>query len=65
MMKIMFRERDYEEYKQISMKELEEIKIKMDKPSSGGCSWGCEVIAIDKIDVENNAIYLQVEEFEC
>ena len=50
----MFRKRDYEEYKQISMKELEEIKIKMDKPSSDGCSWGCEVIAIDKIDVENS-----------
>lgn len=65
MMKIMFRERDYEEYKQISMKELEEIKIKMDKPSSDGGSWGCEVIAIDKIDVENNVMYLQIEEFEC
>lgn len=65
MMKIMFRERDYEEYKQISMKELEEIKIKMDKPSSNRCSWGCDVIAVDEIDVENNAMYLQIEEFEC
>ena len=62
----MFRERgDYEKYRQISMKELEEIKIKMDKPSSDWCSWGCEVIAIDKIDVENNVMYLQVKEFVC
>ena len=64
MMKIMFRERDYEKYKQISMKELEELKAKADKDSSGG-SWGFEVITIEKIDVENNAMYLQIEEFEC
>lgn len=64
-MKIFFRNRESEEYKEISVEELEAIKIKMDRPSSNRCSWGCEVIAMDKIDVENDIMYLQVEDFEC
>lgn len=64
MMKIMFKKWNDEEYKQVSIKELEELKAKADKDSSGG-SWGFEVIAIEKIDVENNIIYLKLNEFEC
>lgn len=64
-MKIFFRNRESEEYKQISVEELEAIKVKMDKPSYDRCSWGCDVIAVDKIDAKNNIMYLQVEEFEC
>ena len=64
MMKIMFKKWNDEEYKQVSIKELKELKAQADKDSSGG-SWGFEVIAIEKIDVENNIIYLKLNEFEC
>lgn len=64
MMKIMFKDWNDKEYRQVSIKELEELKAKADKDSSGG-SWGFEVIAIEKIDVENNIIYLKLNEFEC
>lgn len=64
MMKIMFKSWNDEEYKQVSIKELKELKAQADKDSSGG-SWGFEVIAIEKIDVENNIIYLKLNEFEC
>ena len=64
MMKIMFKSWNDEEYKQVSIKELKELKVQADKDSSGG-SWGFEVIAIEKIDVENNIIYLKLNEFEC
>lgn len=63
-MKIFFRNRELEEYREISIKELEAIKEKADKDSSGG-SWGFEVIVVEKIDVENNVVYLESKEFEC
>lgn len=64
MMKIMFKSWNDEEYKQVSIKELKELKAQADKDSSGG-SWGFEVITIEKIDDENNIIYLKLNEFEC
>ena len=64
MMKIMFKSWNDEEYKQVSIKELKELKAQADKDSSGG-SWGFEVITIEKIDDENNIIYLKLNEFDC
>lgn len=54
----MFKIKDNEEYKEATLQELEELRIKTNKNTSNN-SWGYELMAIDN----NNTMYLQLKEF--